>query len=172
MKTLCAAMGEAKIAHVLCRAGLHLSTTTVGRMLAEDPEPVSLQSGDAKSDGRAVTAKRPNHGSHGCAHRSRLLVQLATICLTPALALLLVSGRRSGSLLQTRHGHHNIQSGTERSCCSRVSRASHRGQWSQAEASHLRQRLAVLALHGFLRTGVIDGTSSLVSVRSVSTAVS
>ena len=64
LKTLCPEMGKAKIAQMLCRAGLHLSTTTVGRMLEEDPEPVSLQSGYAKSDGRVVTAKRPNHVWH------------------------------------------------------------------------------------------------------------
>jgi predicted RNA polymerase sigma factor len=61
LKTLCPTMGKAKIAQMLCRAGLHLGTTTVGRMLKENPQPVSSQSGDVKSDGRVVTAKRPNH---------------------------------------------------------------------------------------------------------------
>ena len=50
--------------------------------------------------------------------RSRFLVQLATTCLATVLALLPVGSRRSGSLFQTRHGHHRIQNGTERCCCS------------------------------------------------------
>jgi hypothetical protein len=33
LKVLCPAMGKARIANVLCRAGLHLSATTIGRML-------------------------------------------------------------------------------------------------------------------------------------------
>ncbi len=33
LKVLCPTMGKARIADVLCRAGLHLSATTVGRML-------------------------------------------------------------------------------------------------------------------------------------------
>jgi hypothetical protein len=64
LKTLCPTMGRAKIAQMLCRAGLHLGTTTVGRMLKENPEPASSQSEDAKSDGRVVTAKRPDHVWH------------------------------------------------------------------------------------------------------------
>ncbi len=32
-------MGKQKIAQVLCRAGLHLGTTTVGRILKEPPHP-------------------------------------------------------------------------------------------------------------------------------------
>ena len=37
LKTLSSSMGKAKIAETLCRAGLHLGTTTVGRILKEDP---------------------------------------------------------------------------------------------------------------------------------------
>ena len=49
LKTLCPSMGKVKIAQMLARAGLHLGTTTVGRMLKGgksrgstrflDPEP-------------------------------------------------------------------------------------------------------------------------------------
>jgi transcriptional regulator with XRE-family HTH domain len=39
LKTLCPSLGKQKIAQVLCRAGLHLGTTTVGRILKEDPHP-------------------------------------------------------------------------------------------------------------------------------------
>src|ERR1035437_7435358 len=38
-KTLCPSLGKQKIAQVLCRAGLHLSTTTIGRVLKEVPHP-------------------------------------------------------------------------------------------------------------------------------------
>ena len=61
LKTLCPTMGKAKIAQMLCRAGLHLGTTTVGRMLKE---PVASRSSDALYDGHVVTAKSPNHVWH------------------------------------------------------------------------------------------------------------
>ena len=56
------------------------------------------------------------------------MVQLATICVATALALLLVGRCRCRSLLQTRYGYHCIPNGTERGCCSRVSRTNHRHQ--------------------------------------------
>ncbi|MDA2925248.1 hypothetical protein MYX65_11475, partial [Acidobacteria bacterium AH-259-L09] len=46
----------------LARAGLHLSATTVGRMLKEPPCPVAKQA--EVSTGRVVTAKGPNHVWH------------------------------------------------------------------------------------------------------------
>jgi hypothetical protein len=39
LKTLCPSMGKVKIAQTLARAGLHLGSTTVGRMLKEPPKP-------------------------------------------------------------------------------------------------------------------------------------
>ena len=39
LKVLCPTMGKVKIAQVLCRAGLHLGSTTVQRMLAERSRP-------------------------------------------------------------------------------------------------------------------------------------
>jgi putative transposase len=62
LKVLCPTMGKVKIAQVLCRAGLHLSSSSVGRMLREPlrPKPGTPQ----EATGRAVTAKRPNHVWH------------------------------------------------------------------------------------------------------------
>ena len=61
LKTLNPAMGKVKIAETLCRAGLHLGVTTVGRILKEaphsDPEGIAPCS-------RIVTARRPNHVWH------------------------------------------------------------------------------------------------------------
>jgi putative transposase len=54
-------MGKLKIAETLCRAGLHLGVTKVGRILKEDPRP---DPGDAAPSTRVVTAKRPNHVWH------------------------------------------------------------------------------------------------------------
>ncbi len=62
LKTLCPTMGKVKIAQTLARAGLHLSPTTVGRMLKEPPHPVAKQ--QAVVTGRVVTAKGPNHVWH------------------------------------------------------------------------------------------------------------
>ena len=61
LKTLSPSMGKVKIAETLCRAGLHLGVTTVGRILKEEPQP---SPGDAAPSTRVVTAKRPNHVWH------------------------------------------------------------------------------------------------------------
>ncbi len=61
MKTVCPTMGKVKIAETLCRAGLHLGVTTVGRILREYPQPSPE---DAAPSTRVVTAKRPNHVWH------------------------------------------------------------------------------------------------------------
>lgn len=58
-KVLCPSLGKAKIAQILCRAGLHLGSTTVRRMLRDAPrKPPAAASAVAA---RTVTAKRPNH---------------------------------------------------------------------------------------------------------------
>ena len=62
LKSLCPSLGKAKIAELLCRAGLHLGTTTVGRILRETPRPVPPET--AESTERVVTAKYPNHVWH------------------------------------------------------------------------------------------------------------
>ena len=61
LKTLNPSMGKVKIAETLCRAGLHLGTTTVGRILKEAPR--SDPGGPAPCTS-VVTAKRPNHIWH------------------------------------------------------------------------------------------------------------
>ena len=62
LKVLCPALGKVKIAQILCRSGLHLGATTVGRILKESPHqtPPSVST----ATGRVVTAKRPNHVWH------------------------------------------------------------------------------------------------------------
>ena len=62
LKVLCPTMGKAKIAQVLCRAGLHLGSTTVQRMLADRPRRAPAPISSCFS--RVVTAKRPNHVWH------------------------------------------------------------------------------------------------------------
>jgi len=62
LKTLCPTLGKVKIAQVLCRAGLHLGSTTVGRILKEPPHSMPREIGATKA--RVVTAKRPNHVWH------------------------------------------------------------------------------------------------------------
>ena len=61
LETLSPGMGKVKIAETLCRAGLHLGVTTVGRILQEEPQS---SPGDAAPSSRVVTAKRPNHVWH------------------------------------------------------------------------------------------------------------
>ena len=62
LKVLCPSMGKTKIAQILCRAGLHLGSTTVQRMLLpkSHPRPTLVSS----PLHRVVTAKRPNHVWH------------------------------------------------------------------------------------------------------------
>ena len=62
LKTLCPTMGKVKIAQTLARAGLHLSATTVGRILREPPPPVPKPV--VVSTCRVVSAKHPNHVWH------------------------------------------------------------------------------------------------------------
>ena len=62
LKTLCPTLGKVRISQILARAGLHLSASTVGRMLREPPHPKAQQ--EAVSTGRVVTAKCPNHVWH------------------------------------------------------------------------------------------------------------
>ena len=80
LKILCPSLGKQKIAQVLCRAGLHLGTTTVGRILKEPPHPKPVEKQAASSQStetprqaekvpveaakRVVTAKRINHVWH------------------------------------------------------------------------------------------------------------
>ncbi len=60
LKSLCPSMGKVKLAGVLARAGLHLGSTTVGRIVKEPPAapPVSEK---PETGAQHVTAKRPNH---------------------------------------------------------------------------------------------------------------
>jgi Integrase core domain len=63
LKLLCPGLGKVKIAEMLCRAGLHLAPTTVGRFLREDatyPEPLEAM----VVPGPVVKAKRPNELWH------------------------------------------------------------------------------------------------------------
>lgn len=65
LKTLCPTMGRVKIAQMLARAGLHLGSTTVHRMLKEKPchEPPASVS-ESAGQGHIVTAKYPGHVWH------------------------------------------------------------------------------------------------------------
>ena len=64
LKTLCPMMGKKKLAETLARAGLHLGTTTVGRILKEEPAPTPQTAKDSETAGRVVTTKWPNHVWH------------------------------------------------------------------------------------------------------------
>ncbi len=62
LKTLCPSMGKVRIAETLCRAGLHLGPTTVGRILKEEHRP--SPDGEAQPSSQVVAAKRPGHVWH------------------------------------------------------------------------------------------------------------
>ena len=62
LKTLCPTLGKVKIAQMLCRAGLHLGATTVGRILKESPRPTPPEASTASD--RVLRAKMANHIWH------------------------------------------------------------------------------------------------------------
>ena len=62
LKVLCPTMGKAKIAQFLCRAGLHLGSTTVRRMLHAAPARTPWP--PLHACGRVLTARHPNHVWH------------------------------------------------------------------------------------------------------------
>ncbi|MDH3380748.1 MAG: helix-turn-helix domain-containing protein [Gammaproteobacteria bacterium] len=62
LKTLCPSMGKVKIAQMLCQAGLHLGSTTVGRILKEPLETGPPET--TLSSTRTVTARAPNDAWH------------------------------------------------------------------------------------------------------------
>ncbi len=65
LRRLCPTMGKLKIAETLARAGLHLGTTTIGRMLKETPRrPAPATDDETYAAERVVTAKYPNHVWH------------------------------------------------------------------------------------------------------------
>ncbi len=76
LKVLCPTMGKARIANVLCRAGLHLGTTTVRRMLrdANQPEPTKrgTQPGTAPAceSGQLIARKISRHFEYFQQNRS------------------------------------------------------------------------------------------------------
>lgn len=66
LKVLCPTMGKRRIAETLAKSGLHLGTTTVGRMLKDNAtapcRPVTTI--EEKATARVVTARHPNHVWH------------------------------------------------------------------------------------------------------------
>lgn len=60
LKVLCPNLGYVKIAQLLCRAGLHLGTTTVRRMLRGDLSPKDRR-GSRKAVRKQIVARYPNH---------------------------------------------------------------------------------------------------------------
>ncbi len=62
LKTLCPTMGKVRMAQTLCRAGLHLGATSVGRILKESPHRIPKSA--TAASGRVVTAKSPDHVWH------------------------------------------------------------------------------------------------------------
>ena len=64
LKILCPEMGKKRIAQTLARAGLHLGTTTVGRMIKENTPWQPKEDAEQTPTTRVVTSKRPNHVWH------------------------------------------------------------------------------------------------------------
>jgi hypothetical protein len=62
LKIFCPTMGRVKIAQILARAGLHLGSTTVHRMLSDTRWPAPRHT--PKVVPRVVTARQPNHLWH------------------------------------------------------------------------------------------------------------
>lgn len=61
LEVLSPALGKMKIAQVLARAGLHLATTTVGRVLKEHPQRLPLPNGEVPAGKRRVVTATSAH---------------------------------------------------------------------------------------------------------------
>ena len=61
LSALCPTLGKKKLAEVLARAGLHLGSSTIGRIRKENPAPVLTPPQATAAKSRTVTATRPNH---------------------------------------------------------------------------------------------------------------
>ena len=81
LKILCPNMGKVKIAQTLCRAGLHLGATTVGRIVNEPSQPKPQQ--PQANSGLACR-------SYGCTDRFGSLDIVAAVRFAAKLAILLV----------------------------------------------------------------------------------
>ena len=65
LKKLCPMMGKKKMSETLARAGLHLGTTTVSRMLKQKPRHLAPATDpETVGSGRVVTARYSNHLWH------------------------------------------------------------------------------------------------------------
>jgi transposase InsO family protein len=65
LKLICPTLGKVRIAQMFARAGLHISASTVRRMLKQRPTRDELAAEEpVVVTGRIVTAKRPNHIWH------------------------------------------------------------------------------------------------------------
>jgi len=65
LQSLCPRLGKVKIAQILARAGLHLATTTIGRIRREPPvRETTPHPTQPMPSARRVTADRPNHVWH------------------------------------------------------------------------------------------------------------
>ena len=68
LKTLCPTMGKKRIAQTLARAGMHLGTTTVGRMLRHQPDRANADQQaltvEESTPANTLLAKQPNHIWH------------------------------------------------------------------------------------------------------------
>jgi len=65
LKALCPSLGKRKIAQFLARAGLHLGSTTVQRMIrSKATRPPAGPIDQAEQSDHIVTAKRPDHVHH------------------------------------------------------------------------------------------------------------
>jgi hypothetical protein len=106
LKALCPTMGKVRIAQTLARAGLHLSVTTVGRVMRESaPIPDDVQPPVTISS-RRVTARNPGDLWHrrfdGRSDGHRILGSLASLRAPAAVALLLVGACSGGPRVEGR----------------------------------------------------------------------
>ncbi len=64
LKLMCPALGKVRIAQILARAGLHIGSTTVRRMLQRKLRPEEVEAESDVPNGRVVTARHPGHTWH------------------------------------------------------------------------------------------------------------
>jgi hypothetical protein len=113
LRQLCPTMGKKKISETLARAGLHLGTTTVSRMLKQKPRHLSpVADPETAGEGRVVSAKYPTHIWHvdlTVVPTNRFWTPWFPFSLPQYLAFRVLGWNRHRSFLQENHGRDRFQ---------------------------------------------------------------
>jgi transcriptional regulator with XRE-family HTH domain len=114
-KTLCPTLGKKKIAGILCRAGLHLAVSTVGRMLNEKSNPAhdDGQCGTNVDENQEESESSPDSQASNSLPGSQALAWEPTAVPAPAGSRRLSPGVQGGSRFREAGASKTVRSQAE-----------------------------------------------------------